>query len=120
MQKHPTTSVQAEIILGIPSEGCQGHGICRILTQSALKSVKCPSITGYITLEADQKLRFSFPKAAMPAALKEKHFSSPWFTVKESFVLPNRIAAQFEFKRSQIQPGLYQITETACFFIVSL
>lgn len=120
MQKSLIPSVQAEIILGIPSEGCQGHGICRVLTQSALKSIKCPSVTGYISLEADQTLRFTFPKSALSTPLKQKHFSSPWFKVEEPFILPNRVAALFGFRRSKIQPGSYQIIETEYFFAVSL
>lgn len=120
MIQQSITAIPAEIILGKPSEGCQGHGICRVLTQSVAKSMKCPTVPAVIQLDQDNNLRFCFPKSGLTDQMKTQHFSSPWFKVEETFLLPGRLKAQMNLQRVQILPGNYLITEREHDYIVTL
>lgn len=110
--------VTTQIILGKPNEGCEGHGICRILTQSVMGSFKCPSVSTIITLGADGKLQFCFLKSAMTTQVKDKHFSGKWFRMEEPFLLPSRIKSRFQYNHDRIPEGKFRIFETPQFFIV--
>lgn len=119
MEKYIINTITAEIILGKPSEGCNGHGICRVLTESASKTFKCPSVTTVISIAPDNKLRFSFLKSSLSAIALEQHFCGPWFKMEEPMALPVGLQARFQFKRKTIQAGHYPITENEHFFIVT-
>ncbi len=119
MEKQNIATITAEIILGRPSEGCHGHGICRVLTESAAKTFKCLSVTTIISIGADNKLRFAFLKTALSAQAREKHFWGLWFKIEEPLALPDGLQARFQFKRNSIQPGNYPISESAHFYTVT-
>ncbi len=113
---HP--AIPAEIILGTPSLGCKGHGICKVVTQSVANSLPCPSVSALISIVSGKKLRLAFFKSSLPAAVQSIHFGAAGFKVNEPFDLPKWLKAAFQIQTCSVLPGLYKILETDQYLIV--
>jgi hypothetical protein len=118
MEQPLNVIITAELILGNPSDGCQGHGICKVLTDSYAPKPKCPAVTTRVSLMANESLQFSFLKSSLSPSVIEQHFSTGLFKVEHVFEIPSGLKSRMDFKRDTIEPGLYPIRENDHFFMV--
>jgi hypothetical protein len=117
--QHVQQNIKSEIILGHPSSGCQGIGICRVLLHGEMPICQCRKVMAWVSKTKTGKLRVSFWKSAMDAVFVKKHFDMMSFQVNEAYELPRRItrAAGFSNKFS-IKPGVYAVYESPGFLTV--
>lgn len=110
--------LKCEIILGSPSSGCQGVGICRVMAQGELLHCPCPRVTGWIAQTAVGRVRVSFLKSELTPAVVAQHFQGKRFEVKAAYTLPGRIRRAAGVAVKSIEPGIYAVTETGRFLTV--
>lgn len=110
--------VKSEIILGSPSSGCGGVGICRVMLHGETLACKCRKVTAWITVTKNGKLRVCFWKSDMDAAFIKQHFQSTWFRVVEAYQLPVRMIRAAGYPKTHIASGLYPVSESTSFFTV--
>lgn len=105
-------AIRAEVVLGSPSSGCNGVGICRVMAQGYGLDCPCPKTAAKLSVTEEGKLRFSFQKSSMSADYLRRHFGWLLFQVTEPCRLPLRITAALQTERRRIEPGVYQVWET--------
>jgi hypothetical protein len=110
--------IKTEIILGSPSSGCQGVGICRVMAHGDKRQFKCPKVTAWITKTKTGMLRFSFLKSDMDPRFVRRHFGWMLFQVYEAYELPGGIAHALGLNEILVQPGIYTVWETPRFLTV--
>jgi hypothetical protein len=110
--------IKTEIILGSPSSGCQGVGICRVMAYGDSRKYKCPKVTAWLTLMKNGTLRFSFLKSEMEPKFVKRHFGWMLFQVYESYELPGGIMLALGLEEAVVRPGIYSVWETPRFLTV--
>lgn len=116
--KYATKKIKTEIILGSPSSGCQGVGICRVMPYGQPNPYKCTSVTSWISKTPDGKIQISFLKSAMEPRYMRRHFGWMLFQVCEPAELPRSIIKSLTSERVIVQPGIYTVWESAKHLIV--
>lgn len=110
--------IKTEIILGSPSSGCQGVGICRVMAYGDPRKYKCPKVTAWMTVTKTGSLRVSFWKSDMDSRFAKRHFGWMLFQVFETYELPGGIALALGLEQAQVRPGIYSVWETPRFLTV--
>lgn len=116
--KRVQKKIKTEIILGSPSSGCQGVGICRVMASGDTKKYKCPKVTAWLTLTKSGRLRASFLKSEMDSRFVKRHFGWMLFQVYETYELPGGIALALGLDEASVRPGIYSVWETPRFLTV--
>lgn len=109
--------IKAEVMLGAPSAGCAGVGICRVMPAAETPG-KCPSVKAGIGLTLDGHLQFTFLKSDLDEEMIRLHFRKGLFQVLEVYTLPDNIACQLQLDSRHIEPGIYAVWETPEHFVV--
>lgn len=99
-------------MFGNPSAGCQGVGICKVLSYGQRTEQKCPKVTAWISLTEEGKLRFSFLKSSMDKAYIRKHFGWRLFQVYTEYELSEKVVRKLGLKAAKVLPGIYTVWET--------
>jgi hypothetical protein len=107
------TAIKSDIILGSPSAGCQGVGICRVMLHDEMILCKCPKQLAWITVGPNRKLRVNFLKSDLSPDQIQQHFSWNLFQVQEPYALPRRITRALGIPPTSIAPGVFPVWETA-------
>ncbi|MCC6411715.1 MAG: hypothetical protein IT270_08650 [Saprospiraceae bacterium] len=103
-------TIEANVILGSPSSGCRGLGICKIIPMSLANLFPCPTYTaGIMCLHEEKKLIFKFNISSLDDHALKNHFNNPYFTVVETFNMPLKVCNVFGVKSMRIMPGNYAI-----------
>ena len=115
--------LSAEVIFGVPSQGCRGTGICKLTTlaeQSKKPSMmtRCKKGLAIISITAEDRIKFNFEKASMCKATIKKHFGYHYFFLEETFEVPAAIRELLELKQARIKPGAYPIVDAGPSFTV--
>jgi len=108
----------AQVILGSPSNGCNGVGICRIYMTSKTISICCALIRALLTNQENGHLRVSFIKTQPDIHHLSEHFSWHLFQVQETFELPGWTQRKLQLTQVRIPPGIYKVWETDELFVV--
>jgi len=108
----------AQVILGSPSNGCNGVGICRIYMTSKTISSYCTLIRALLTNQENGHLRVGFIKNYSDIHHLRKHFSWQLFQVQETFELPGWTQRKLPLTQVKISPGIYTVWETDELFVV--
>ncbi|MBL7826086.1 MAG: hypothetical protein JNJ57_05605 [Saprospiraceae bacterium] len=103
--------IKTESILGAPSSGCQGVGICRVMPYGQVNPFKCESVSAWIGLNEEGKIRISFLKSAMTSRAMKRHFGWMLFQVYERYELPNRVIKSLGLEKAAVEPGIYTVWE---------
>ena len=113
-------AVRAEIILGSPSAGCSGVGLCRMMTvKPTTIRYKCPVVSAWLSLTNDRRLRISFVKDSMELKVQRRHFRWWLFQVLEAYDVPDEIVRCLPgLVEHTVQPGIYTVWETAEHLVV--
>lgn len=107
------SAIKSDIILGSPSAGCQGVGICRVMLHDEMIQCKCPKVTAWLSVGANRKLRVSFLKSTMTSDYIQQHFGFQLFQVQEPYALPRRITRALGMPATTITSGVFPVWETA-------
>ena len=118
LQISTQNKVKAEIMFGNPSMGCQGVGICQVLSYGQETTSKCPKVTAWISTTAEGKLRFRFLKSSMDKAYIRKHFGWRLFQVYTTYELSGKVASKLGLVEAKVMPGIYTVWETSRHFVV--
>ena len=110
--------VKSEIILGSPGMDCQGVGVCRVMAYGSPFNGKCPVVTAWMSVTAQNKLRCTFWKSTMDKRLMKRHFGWLLFQVFELYELPVEITRPLTNEPVSIYPGIYPVWESPRFLIV--
>lgn len=110
--------LKTEILLGNPCTGCQGVGICRVMSYGQSKDCKCPTVTAWICATAHGKIRINFLKSSMDKPTIGKHFRWLLFQVYEAYNLPEGLAIALGHREITVQPGIYTVWETQRYLTV--
>jgi hypothetical protein len=110
--------VKAEIMFGNPSMGCQGVGICKVLSYGQETTNKCPKVTAWISTTVEGKLRFRFLKSSMEKSYIRKHFGWRLFQVYNTYELSEKVANKLGLLEAKVAPGIYTVWETPRHFVV--
>ena len=116
--KRAQKKVKTEMILGSPSSGCQGVGICRVMAYGEMKTYKCPKVTAWLTVTKNGNMRVSFWKSEMDSRFVKRHFGWMLFQVYEAYELPGGIALALGLDEALVRPGIYSVWETPRFLTV--
>ncbi len=113
-------AVRSEIILGSPSAGCTGVGLCRIMTvRPTTIRYKCPVVSAWLSLTNERRLRVSFMKNSMELKVQRRHFRWGLFQVLEAYEMPDEMARCLPgLAEYTVQPGIYTVWETAEHLVV--
>ncbi len=113
-------AVRAEIILGSPSAGCSGVGLCRIMTIKPTNiRYKCPVVSAWLSLTNERRLRISFLKNSMELKVQRRHFRWWLFQVLEAYDVPDEVVRGLSgLAEYTVQPGIYTVWETAEHLVV--
>ena len=103
---------QAQVILGSPSSGCNGVGICRIYMTAKPVTTTCPIMMAGPINRGNGRLRISFRKTGLSNYAVKKHFSWGLFQMIETFVLPAWAQRKLQLTQTEILPGTYTVWET--------
>jgi hypothetical protein len=103
--------IEAEVVLGVQSRSCQGHGICRIYTKGTIGIEK--NYCHYTKMEVQrsglQALSLRFKKEGMRNSTYRKFFRTELFFVEEPVALPVFLCRGLSTGRSWIPAGKYRI-----------
>ena len=108
----------SQVVLGSPSTGCNGVGICKMYLKGRHSSLRCPVMAAWLMNSDTGRLRISFSKAAMEGRYLKRHFRWNLFQVLEAFDLPAWTRRKLELAQCRIEPGIYTVWETEEAFIV--
>ncbi|MCB9345915.1 MAG: hypothetical protein H6573_00190 [Lewinellaceae bacterium] len=111
-------SIEANIIIGMASKNCAGHGICKILAHHEGDEKRCGQVPAIIEIDCHRRLRMLFPKEKICKRLLKSQFLGDNFLVSESFYLPGWLCSQLEFSAFYIPAGSYVLTSQADCYIV--
>ncbi len=113
-------AVRTEIILGSPSAGCSGVGLCRMMTVRPTKiRYKCPVVSAWLSLTNERRLRISFLKDSMELKVQRRHFRWWLFQVLEAYEMPVELTRSLPgLAEYTVQPGIYTVWETAEHLVV--
>lgn len=109
---------QSQVVLGSPSAGCSGVGICKMYMKAAPPALRCPVMEAWLMNSDTGQLRISFSKATMEVRYLKRHFRWHLFQVPEAFDLPAWTRRKLQLTQRQIKPGIYTVWETHEAFIV--
>ena len=106
--------LKSEIVFGSLSTGCKGSGVCKVVPSDTMTTEwKCPHATAWISVTANEKLRFAFIKSAMPGQMIRRYFRWQLFQVFEPYAMPLYIEKKLKTNRKMaIAPGIYTVRET--------
>lgn len=104
--------VGAQVILGSPSAGCRGVGVCRVVPLSTRLQFECPLLPVKLGFVQGGRLKFLFEKASLTAEIKTRHFSAGVFQVSAGYSLPKFICRQLGCITHRIEPGIYAVMES--------
>jgi len=102
----------SQVVLGSPSTGCSGLGICKMYMSDHPIQVRCPVISVWLMNSEGSRLRISFAKASMESRYRKRHFRWNLFQVLEPFDLPGWTQRKLELTQRRIEPGIYNVWET--------
>ena len=113
-------AVRTEIILGSPSAGCSGVGLCRVMTiKPSNIRYKCPVVSAWLSLTNERRLRISFLKDSMEIKVQRRHFRWLLFQVLEAYEMPDEMIRCLPgLSEHTVQPGIYTVWETAEHLVV--
>lgn len=97
--------VAADIILGMPSQGCRYHGICKIEDQL---EEKCEKYLRVLFSMVDQQLQMEVKVKEIRPEVFDAHFGSGYFIILESVEIPRFLSKRMSQKYT-IQQGVYKI-----------
>lgn len=121
-KKRLLNTVRAEVVLGSPSAGCRGVGICRVTAMYGgwkESGTFCRRARAIIGLTPQGKLYFSIFKRSVCKEAAQKHFGQEeGFRVETAYELPWSIINVLRLEHYCIEPGLYPILETDSKWIV--
>lgn len=101
------TKVAADIILGMPSQGCSYHGICKIEDQL---EKKCKKYLKVLFSIVDQQLQMEVKVKEVKPEIFDVHFGSGFFIILESVEIPNFLSKALNQKYT-IQQGIYKVNK---------
>jgi hypothetical protein len=110
--------IKTEITLGNPSSGCQGVGICRVMSYGQEAGGKCPRAAAWLAVTEEGRLRISFLKSSMDKRLMRRHFGWLLFQVHETYELPEGMAQRLGLLEATVRPGIYSVWETPRHLVV--
>ena len=120
LRKTAIRSIKSQVVLGTPSAGCQGVGICRVIASGMNQNFKCPTVNAQISATAFGRLRIKFSKTAMDRRFMKRHFGWRLFQVMEPYRIPDTLINKFDLVDDchVIEPGIYSVWETREWLIV--
>lgn len=120
--KHNTarSRLKSEIVFGSLSTGCKGSGVCKVVPSDTMTTDwKCPHATAWISVTANNRLRFAFIKSSMSEQMIRRYFRWQLFQVFEPYTMPVFIEKKMKLNRKMtIAPGIYVVRETTIELIV--
>jgi hypothetical protein len=103
----------SDVVLGSPSSNCNGVGICRVMVAGdRTPSMSCPSISTWLSKNAQGRLQMNFPKQYLDRACLNRHFAWYLFTVAEPYRLSPRLCSALGITDPWIKPGIYRVFES--------
>ena len=110
--------VKSDLVLGSPSSGCQGVGICQMINITHETACKCPRVGAMIGLSENGRLRIYFQKSTMDLRCLKRHFNWGLFQVIEPYKVPEFVSNGLDITSYTIQPGIYPAWESEDTIIV--
>lgn len=110
--------IKSDLVLGSPSSGCQGVGICQMINIAQEITCKCPRIGAQIGLSEDGRLRIYFQKSTVDLRVLKRHFNWGLFQVIEPYKVPEFVSNGLDITSYTIQPGIYPAWESEDTIIV--
>lgn len=110
--------IKAEIMFGNPAAGCQGVGICRVMSIGHQMPCKCQKATVWIDATKEGKLRFRFIKSSLEKTAIRKHFGWRLFQVYEAYHFTAPMAGRLGLKEAVVRPGIYTVWESQRYLII--
>jgi hypothetical protein len=108
---------------GTPEKNCLGHGICAITPWARLplmSTLSCAPVKTFWILKPEG-LIVKVPIAGLSKNILDKHFSSQFFLMENSILLPQFLQDHFKFTESYCIPaGHYKISQNQDFLIIHL
>jgi len=104
--------IKSDLVLGSPSSGCQGVGICQMVNISHETACKCPRVGATIGFSEHGRLRISFKKDTMDIRCLRRHFSWGLFQVLEPYRVPEFVSSGLSINAYTIHPGVYPAWES--------
>lgn len=111
-------TVKANIVLGVASKNCEGHGVCKILAYDEPAVKPCRQVQAIIEMDAKKKLRMLFPKEGACSCILKSQFAGGNFLVEEPFHLPPWLCSQLGVGIYCVPAGQYKLTRRPGHFIV--
>lgn len=111
------TTIDAEVIFGDPGNKCRGHGICKVyvVAKVAEPDRTCSCIhkaAGQFHFDHKRhKLVLRLLRADICAATWEKHFSSDWFQVNDTWIAEADLTLALQLEALVVQPGAYPVVK---------
>ncbi|GJM34141.1 MAG: hypothetical protein DHS20C18_31420 [Saprospiraceae bacterium] len=103
-------TIQAEVIFGRPSRGCDGVGICQVMVEPIIEPLrKSCDRTKVALFRQNDFLVFQFQRNQLCPCLLRKQFRRDYFLIAEPVELPEEIQFHLEQLPPLIQPGCYPI-----------
>jgi len=108
--------VLVNIVLGMPKQRCQYHGICRMDIDDVEDNHCSPKIKANIRYKSKQ-IHIQFWKEKISEVIAEQHFASGYFIVLTDFTLPESLQAIFNTSLV-IRRGIYPVRESEDYYTV--
>lgn len=102
--------IQAQVILGSPSNNCIGVGICRVLSNAAkVDALKCPIYKATIGLTEKEGCCIKFLRAGFDEKMFRRHFRWNLFQLPETYDFPPNICRSLKVRSLILAPGVYPV-----------
>ncbi|MCB0549933.1 MAG: hypothetical protein KDD19_20345 [Phaeodactylibacter sp.] len=111
-------TVRANIVLGLASKNCAGHGVCKILAYDEPGEFSCQQAQVVIEIDAKKRLRMLFREEGACPCIVKNHFAGDNFLVEEPFHLPPWLCSQLDVGACCVPAGRYTLKIRPSFFIV--
>jgi hypothetical protein len=111
------TTIDAEVVFGDPGKKCTGQGICRVyvVAKVAEPARTCSCIhkaAGQFHFDHKRhKLVLRMQRADISATTWEKHFSSDWFQVNDTWIAKADLTLALHLEALVVQPGSYPVVK---------
>lgn len=112
-------AIQANIVIGVASLNCAGHGVCKILAHHERAEASCRQALASVQVDGNGRLRMLFPRDKACKCLLKSQFGKEYFLVEEPFYLPPWLCRQLQMAQCRIAPGQYAMKKTSSFFTVN-
>ena len=106
---HYCKKYHAEVIFGVTSKKCAGHGICQLFPLNTLREKEFFCHHGITTIYTDelQNILFVIKQSTLTNNTLTRFFNSNEFLVEEDFFIPAHMRIRMNLQRYKIAKGIY-------------